>query len=284
MSRPFKHKKEKLPQLSVTRLEQLRNLFAKKEWPIEEEVELSVFERFYKTLTMLDDNEQGFLIDFSYRFDHIPLSRYLQFMKKPLQSLRNDSEGYTLLFVTCSPKADVGAVKSSSAVLYQLKGTTIKQHVDLNPKVVVDNITKVPQYTIDDKTKVVLVDDFVGTGDTAVAAIDYIHELVPSLKDNSQIIVFSIIALHQGIERLRKIGVKTYYAIERRKAITEEICECKRDAAASTMHSIENRLKKLKKMYCFGYKESEALVCLERCPNNTFPIYWLTKDLAPYER
>lgn len=284
MSRPFKHKKEKLPQLSVTRLEQLRNLFAKKEWPIEEEVELSVFERFYKTLTMLDDNEQGFLIDFSYRFDHIPLSRYLQFMKKPLQSLRNDSEGYTLLFVTCSPKADVGAVKSSSAVLYQLKGTTIKQHVDLNPKVVVDNITKVPQYTIDDKTKVVLVDDFVGTGDTAVAAIDYIHELVPSLKDNSQIIVFSIIALHQGIERLRKIGVKTYYAIERRKAITEEICECKREAAASTMHSIENRLKKLKKMYCFGYKESEALVCLERCPNNTFPIYWLTKDLAPYER
>ena len=284
MSRPFKHKKEKLPQLSVTRLEQLRNLFAKKEWPIEEEVELSVFERFYKTLTMLDDNEQGFLIDFSYRFDHIPLSRYLQFMKKPLQSLRNDSEGYTLLFVTCSPKADVGAVKSSSAVLYQLKGTTIKQHVDLNPKVVVDNITKVPQYTIDDKTKVVLVDDFVGTGDTAVAAIDYIHELVPSLKDNSQIIVFSIIALHQGIERLRKIGVKTYYAIERRKAITEEICKCKREAAASTMHSIENRLKKLKKMYCFGYKESEALVCLERCPNNTFPIYWLTKDLAPYER
>ena len=83
---------------------------------------------------------------------------------------------------------------------------------------------------------------------------------------------------------MRKIGVKTYYAIERRKAITEEICECKREAAASTMHSIENRLKKLKKMYCFGYKESEALVCLERCPNNTFPIYWLTKDLAPYER
>lgn len=284
MSRAYKQKKEPLPQLSIARLEQLRTLFVQKNWPVEEDVELSVFERFYKTLSMFNDSEQDFLIELTSKFDHIPLSDYLSFMKGPLQQLRIDAGIVNLLFVTCTPKEDVGSVKSSSTVLYQLKGTTIKQQVNLKPYVVIDNITRVPLYKIDKDTKIVLVDDFVGTGDTAVAAIDYIHELLPGITDNAQIVVFCIVALRQGIERLNGIGVKTYYAIERKKAISEEMKAESRDAANSLMHGIENRIKKLKPAYRFGYKGSEALVCLERCPNNTFPIYWLTKNVAPYER
>ena len=284
MNRPYKQKKEPLPQLSIERLEQLRTLFLKKNWPVEEDVELSVFERFYKTLSMLDDSEQDFLIDLTFKFDHIPLSNYLSFMKGPLQQLRSDAGNDKLLFVTCTPKEDVGCVKSSSTVLYQLKGTTIKQQVNLNPYVVVDNITRVPLYKIDKETKIVLVDDFVGTGDTAVAAINYINELLPGMTDNTQIVVFCIVAQRQGIDRLNGIGVKTYYAIERKKAISEEMKAGNRVAANSLMQGIENRIKKLKPAYRFGYKGSEALVCLERCPNNTFPVYWLTKNVAPYER
>ena len=284
MNRPYNQKKEPLPQLSIARLEQLRALFVQKNWPVEEYVEPSVFERFYKTLSMLNDSEQDFLIELTFKFDHIPLSDYLSFMKGPLQQLRNDAGIVNLLFVTCTPKEDVGSVKSSSTVLYQLKGTTIKQQVNLNPYVVVDNITRIPLYKIDKDTKIVLVDDFVGTGDTAVAAIDYIHELLLGKTDNAQIVVFCIVALRQGIDRLNGIGVKTYYAIERKKAISEEMKAESRDAANSLMRGIENRIKKLKPAYRFGYKGSEALVCLERCPNNTFPIYWLTKNVAPYER
>lgn len=284
MSRNFVHKKEQLPQLSVGRLEQLRTLFAKKGWPVDEDIELSVFERFYKTLAMLEDSEQKFLIDLSYRFDHIPLSDYLRYMMEPLKQIRINAGNKTLVFVTCTPKEDVGCVKSSSTVLYQLKGTTIKQHVDLNPQVVIDNITKIPSYVQNDNTVIVLVDDFVGTGDTACAAIDFIHELVPTMVDNSRIVLFSIIALHQGIERLKGLGVKTYCAIERCKAISEELNAENRDVSISLMQGIERRLKKLRAECLFGYKGSEALVCLERCPNNTFPIYWLAKNVAPYER
>ena len=57
-----------------------------------------------------------------------------------------------------------------------------------------------------------------------------------------------------------------------------------RTDAVSTMQNIERRLDELIDEFKFGYKGSEALVCLERCPNNTFPIYWLTKNIAPYER
>lgn len=284
MNKPYKQKKVQLPQLSITRLEELRALFAYKEWPVVEEIELSKFERFYKTLALLDDNEQSFLIDLSYRFDHIPIGSYMQYMKEPLKKLRIDQGGNNLLFVTCTPKEDVGAVKSSAAVLYQLKGTTIKQFVDFHPFFVVDNITKLSQCSIHKNTTIILVDDFVGTGETAVAAVDYIHELIPSLTDNKQIILFCIVALSRGIKRLQDIGIKTYCAIERHRGITDELSTDKREAAIAMMQSIEKRINKLDDEFAFGYKGSEALVCLERCPNNTFPIYWLTKNVAPYER
>ena len=96
--------------------------------------------------------------------------------------------------------------------------------------------------------------------------------------------MFSIVALRNGLERLDKIGVKTYFAIERQKAISEEMKEADRDIAIAIMQSIEGKLKNLKDDYKFGYKGSEALVSMERCPNNSFPIYWLTKNIAPYER
>ena len=188
------------------------------------------------------------------------------------------------MFVTCTPKTDVGSVKSSSAVLYQLKGTTMKQHLQLNPKIVIENIQKLPDYVITDSSIIVLVDDFIGTGETALAAVDYIHEMVPALKDNSQIVVFSIIALRNGVECLNNVGVKTYCSIEKRKAISEEMVDSDREAATAIMQQIESKLKKLKADYRFGYKGSEALVSMERCPNNTFPVYWLTKNVAPYER
>lgn len=284
MCRHIKRKRQQLPNLSIARLEQLRELFAYKEWPVDENLELSVFERFYKTLLMLDDKEQNFLINLSYSFDRIPLSDYLVFMKAPLLHLRKDAGNNNLFFVTCSPKEDAGSIKSSSTVLYQLKGTTIKQHVDLSPYFVVDNIENVPKCNVQKNTTIVLVDDFVGTGETAISAVDYIHELVPTLADNKQIVLFCIVALREGIDRLSNIGVKTYCSIEKKKGISEEMSAENRSNAISMMQGIEERLKGLKKEFRFGYKGSEALVCLERCPNNTFPIYWLTKGTAPYER
>lgn len=283
-SNKFHRRKEKLPQLSIAQLEKLKTLFTQKQWLIIEDRGLSVFERFYQTLLLLDEEEQDFLIKLTYRFEHIPLSEYLNYMVEPLKRLRSDKANNELMFVTCTPKADVGAVKSSSAVLYQIKGTTMKQHVDLKPKQVVENIQKLSDYKVTDSTIIVLVDDFIGTGETALAAVDYIHELVPTLKDNSQIIVFSIVALRKGIECLANAGVKTYCAIEKKKAISEEFGNNERASAISIMQQIESKLNKLKDDYRFGYKGSEALVSMERCPNNTFPIYWLTKNIAPYER
>lgn len=273
---------EKLPQLSISRFEELRALFLSKGWPIEEE-ELSLFERFYRTLLLLDGEEQDFLLKFSYVFDRITGSDYFKHMKGILKKLRQETDNKKLIFTTCTPREDVGLVKSSMAVLYQLKGTTIKQYVDMTPYKVLD-INKLSEYPINKDSYIILVDDFLGTGRTAKAAIDFIHELVPTLTDNSRIMIFCIAALEEGIKALAEIGVKTYCSIIRRKAITDEMEGADKEYATTTMIGIEDKLNGLKDDFRFGYGKSEAMICMERCPNNTFPIYWLTKKVAPYER
>ena len=45
------------------------------------------------------------------------------------------------------------------------------------------------------------------------------------------------------------------------------------------MDDIEKRLK-VNENYRRGFKESEALVCMLRCPNNTFPVFWSTKKVS----
>lgn len=278
----YRHRKETLPKLSLSRLERLYALFSNKGWPIEEGIELSEFERYCHTLSRLEPNLQDFMIGLSRNFEHITVKDYLTLLLEPLKRLRQDVGDDNLIFVTCTPKKDVGCVKSSSTVLYQIKGTTIRQHINLHPYMVIDNISKI-NLPDSSKNRIVLVDDFVGTGETAMGAVEYVRELCPTLKDNSTIVVLCIVAMKEGTELLRRNGVATYCHHIRQKGISEEMVEGERDEALNNMTVIESNIKKLKDNYHFGYNHSESLVCMERCPNNTFPIYWLGNG-TPYER
>lgn len=278
----YRHRKETLPELSLSRLERLYALFSNKGWPIEEGIELSEFERYCHTLSRLEPNLQDFMIGLSRNFEHITVKDYLTLLLEPLKRLRQDVGDDNLIFVTCTPKKDVGCVKSSSTVLYQIKGTTIRQHINLHPYMVIDNISKI-NLPDSSKNRIVLVDDFVGTGETAMGAVEYVRELCPALKDNSTIVVLCIVAMKEGTELLRRNGVATYCHHIRQKGISEEMVEGERDEALNNMTVIESNIKKLKDNYHFGYNHSESLVCMERCPNNTFPIYWLGNG-TPYER
>ena len=48
-----------------------------------------------------------------------------------------------------------------------------------------------------------------------------------------------------------------------------------------------NKANDFKEKYHFGYAQSEALVKLERTPNNTFPVYWFSykqRRTVPFPR
>lgn len=272
--------------ISVENYKKLYELFEKKGWQIEEEAPISAFGRYYKTLNLLNDEQQLFIIDLSENFLHISNDNYTENLIPAVNELIQSYHENVLYFACCLPEEDVGKIKSSTAVLYKFKGTTIKQKIDFKEKSisVVENINKLKDVRSFSNKLIVLVDDFIGTGKTAEASVCYIKKELPQIHDNSQIVILSIVAHEMGIEFLSKMGIRVFTTHKIKKGISDNFSGELLEKSLICMSGIENSLKKLKPEFRFGYGQSEALVCMERCPNNTFPIYWYTKNDAPYER
>ena len=270
--------------ISFSQYAKLRTLFEKQNWEIDEELEISTFERYVKTLSKLSVEQQDFILKLSSRFLHIEQNKYLEELLGPLKALRSNYPDSSLIFLPCLPKEDQGKTKSSTAVLYQLKGTTIKKRIQLGKHYVCESISPDVFKRLENRDfLIILVDDFVGTGETALGAVDYVRELCPFMESNKQIKVLCIVAMQEGISKMAANGVDLFCGHIEAKGISDYYTGDELDQAKEQMESIEKEMK-TKSDFHFGYGESEALVCMERCPNNTFPIYWATKNLAPYER
>lgn len=270
--------------ISLGQYAKLRTLFEQQNWEIDEDLEISTFERYLKTLSKLSVEQQNFMLQLSSRFLHIEQDKYLKELLGPLKELRSKYPNSNLIFLPCLPKEDQGKTKSSTAVLYQLKGTTIKKHIQLGKHYVCESISLDVFNRLEKQDfLIVLVDDFVGTGETAIGAVDYVRELCPFMENNKRIKLLCIVAMQDGISKTAEKGVELFCRHIESKGISDYYKGDELIKAKEQMESIEKTMK-TKAEFRFGYGESEALVCMERCPNNTFPVYWATKKLAPYER
>lgn len=132
---------------------------------------------------------------------------------------------------------------------------------------------------------VILVDDFVDSGETAVSAVNWLTDSFGT--DPKQIVILSIAALEMGIDHVRQkteVEVYAYYIF--RKGISDYYSDDQRDGCLKTMAGIEDKLK-VDSDFRLGYAQSEALISLIRTPNNTFPVFWKKKDKsspAPFLR
>ena len=88
--------------------------------------------------------------------------------------------------------------------------------------------------------------------------------------------------MQAGIDYLSLNNIRTYCSHVEKRGISDYYSGQMLAEKTELMNSIEKTIK-VKAKFHFGYGNSEALVCMERCPNNTFPIYWLPKKAA-YER
>lgn len=118
---------------------------------------------------------------------------------------------------------------------------------------------------------ILLFDDFVGGGGTAVKSIQRYRNLYKKPGDRLAVVVAA--AQQQGINRITRENVDTFAAVVRTKGISESSVISNRAAALALMDSIEARLGVVRK-YKRGFARCEALVKMIRAPNNTFPIFW----------
>ena len=60
---------------------------------------------------------------------------------------------------------------------------------------------------------IVLVDDFVGTGETALGAVNYVRELCPFMEDNKQIKVLCIVACRMEFRKWQQMALICFAGI-----------------------------------------------------------------------
>lgn len=280
--------------LSAENFMKLVEVFTANEWeiPNEEAGMESRFNRFCERLCTLDAEEQRLVIELTRRFTAIGGAEYPQLILKLMNRLHSQnllafSEVEKVFILPLIAPEDHGRTKSSSVVWYHCREELIRYSPLLADKNVLYYDIKESSQIKNLKTNelVILVDDFVGSGETAVSAVNWLTDSFGT--DPKQIVILSIAALEMGIDHVRQeIGVEIYAYYIFRKGISDYYSDDQRAGCLKTMKSIENKLKVSSK-FRLGYAKSEALISLIRTPNNTFPVFWKSKDLpspAPFSR
>lgn len=282
-----KRKTEKKSELSVQHLARLKAIFAKKQWPIEDEFGDREFEKFCNLLAGLEAHQRELMLTLTEKFLWVREFEYIKHFSHAFDSfISNFSFEGKKNIIVCPllPEKDFGKSKSSIALFYLIKSRLhpLQDKYSQYNIALFDKPSSLECDQFRDTTIVCLVDDFIGSGNTATeAAVFFLNQKYPI----SQIAIVSLVAMEEGLETLRKNGYNTYTSIVEKKGITgsgrDETFETK------TMQEIEFAIS-ISPEYQFGYSHSEALVKMIRTPNNTFPIYWHKKKninvYAPFPR
>ena len=280
--------------LSAENFMKLVEVFTANEWeiPNEEAGMESRFNRFCERLCTLDAEEQRLVIELTRRFTAIGGTEYPQLILKLMNCLHSQnlpvfSEVEKVFILPLIAPEDRGRTKSSSVVWYHCREELIRYSPLLADKTVlccdIEKASWIKNLKINEL--VILVDDFIGSGETAVSAVNWLTDSFGT--DPKQIVILSIAALEMGIDHVRqKTGVEVYAYYIFRKGIRDYYSDDQRDGCLKTMAGIEDKLK-VDSDFRLGYAQSEALISLIRTPNNTFPVFWKKKDKsspAPFLR
>ncbi len=245
---------------------------------------------FKTRFSTLDQGEERRLIlDLTKRFTYIPLSEYGRLLLPTVENYLHDIPGHTIIAVMNGfIKSDFGKVKSNYLISYQFKGLNLVKNVNWGKHKVsiIDDIKYLLQMKNTKDLELLLVDDFIGSGETIESAYKYIYNRFAVYKKSMpHVSVVCIVAMKKAVDLLEKMGIKIFASKILTRGISDAYSGEELEKAVTLMEKIEERLKVNQKNK-FGYNQSEALVCMERCPNNTFPFFWLNlkHNNAPFRR
>jgi hypothetical protein len=283
----------------------LENLFNEKKWPIENgsSANPSLFDKFCARLKLLDAEEQKMVIELTTKFERIGLREYLEkfydsffCIGDSLINSKNKIFVYPLLepYLAVKKGSDERVLKipqaktKSAGFLHYMCETDDWRWI--TPKFIHHTSMNVLYKDFqNDDSVLLLVDDFVGSGKTAVDACKgYLSEKFNDRRINPENLkVVCIAAQKQGIEYVKKeIGVDVISAIILNKGISENYSSSEAKAKLLMMENI-GKILKVNADYLFGYEKSESLITfLNKTPNNTFPVYWFETRtrMAPFPR
>lgn len=252
----------------------LFSIFTKKKW-IEIDGHDETLKRFGELIETLDENQINLMLELAEQYTWFSYNDYQSTLRKLLIEIYNsklEKIDNVIIFPIIKPEEE-SKTKSGHAVMYMMTGvkTSISNYEKINIKTLESFEDIKPENLIlNEKDYLILVDDYVGSGNTLDKTLLEI-EKNDSIKNRFS--VLSVIMQDDAIDKLTKRNIHFIYGKNMKKGISDFFSEPLLTQKKGIMENIEKRIPKVKK-YRFGYEESEALVTLIKTPNNTFPIFW----------
>jgi len=270
---------------------QLNRTITEKAFDMESDV---LFDRFCLLFEILTKEEVDLIIDLTQRYSEITLIQMDKLLKIAVQNLeknpdfqRNNRLVIAPLHVLDAP--DKKETKSSHMLYYLMKGLVARGGRPFNNK----NISLVENSdaflkAINSSSNVLWVDDFIGSGKTAYDLIINNTELISKVSSDRRFII-AMVCHEVGLDKLKPVLNEVCFGEMAVRGISShsEYSEEKKQKYLRLMLGIEEKIG-VEEDYSLGVGKCEGLISLIRTPNNTFPVYWLSrkrkKRRAPFER
>lgn len=262
--------------VSLTDVVKLRALFKKKSWNNYSNEEY-VFERLCKLMDNLSIEQKDLLFELTDDFLWVSNKEYEGLFNgiiNQLESTINLANCVNIYLLPVVKVKDRKKNKSALSCVYLFRGLLSMNknfnHIKIEISEDYDSLKKM-NFKNDETDLIILIDDFIGTGDSfADCWEDLLNNKTINTKNS---ILISIVIQSDGFDYIsNKFGLTIYYSDKRNKGITNKYSEPQLSEKIRIMKDIERYCKA--KEFSFGYRQSEALVSMVRTPNNTFPIFW----------
>ena len=275
---------------------ELAAIFNDQNWEIEESTndEYSIFDIFCKRLEDLEtDADRELMIELTRKYLVVGAGEYYKYMFDVFKKFINCNRDVmmdidTIHIFPVQDKDYPEKTKSGNMMCYLFQGLLMRRFdVFRNKRVrIIETFDGLVKHK-DDIKCLLVVDDFVGSGDTLLGCVNSIEE---KGIEKEKIKVLTLVLQECGKKVADEYGVEIYTSVLRNKGITDNYSEQEVQEKKEQLKRISKRFKVKDKNLYLGYKESEGLVSMIKTPNNTFPFYWYEGkregklSLAPFPR
>ncbi len=262
--------------LNALILDKLVEVFQELNWDLHND---DRFNRFCNLLSRLKDEEQQLILKLTKSFFYCGLNHYpaaiSQVVNKITEALPQNIK--EIIAVPLVSPRDVGKVKSGSLLIYlispELKQVASSKGLKFSN---IDRCSELAEKKARRNTFILFVDDFLGSGTTAKEALDEYKQRYRAEDDH--VLVATLVAQQKAVNLLKNLGIESVFSYLRTRGISDSDSFPDKEFALTLIDQIEDRLK-VRPGFRRGYQQSEALVCMIKCPNNTFPVFWIKNKI-----
>lgn len=272
---------------------ELDKIFEEKKWKEKEnyEVVLNSLGSFANNI-IENDEEYELILELLRQFQWVSLKDYYEGFTKLLTEFVGElgARNQNIYAFPIIKKKHELKVKSGSFISYLIK--SLLPYIPKSEKLRFEDIntfSDLADLRFKKSDIFILVDDFIGSGETLNECINEINQINQNLIENVKILTLAI--KKDSLQRLTT-KYKVYYNFEILRGITDYNTGENVQNKKEIMKRIEKRIFLGMDEYSLGFQQSESLLALLRTPDNTFPIFWskyksrikLTPPFPRYEK